>query len=85
VPHIDHIGFDDTEAAAGLALLQLQAKASDPMSQPGWVKRRVEKLEFLDTRAVRWEISVDFEVPESSGPGSAGMTSARKLAWPRSG
>ena len=51
---------------AGLALLQLQAKASDPMSQPSWVKRRVEKLEFLDTRAVRWEISVDFEVPENA-------------------
>ncbi|HET7014963.1 MAG TPA: hypothetical protein VFI65_13695 [Streptosporangiaceae bacterium] len=61
MPHIDH-----AEAAAGLALLQLQAKASDPMSQPSWVKRRVEKLEFLDTRAVRWEISVDFEVPESA-------------------
>src|SRR5262249_55888629 len=54
------------EAAAGLGLLQLQAKASDPMSQPGWIKRRVEKLEFLDTRAVRWEISVDFEVPENA-------------------
>ena len=58
--------FDQAEAAAGLGLLQLQANASDPMSQPGWVKRRVEKLEFLDTRAVRWEISVDFEVPENA-------------------
>jgi hypothetical protein len=58
--------FDQAEAAAGLALLQLQAKASDPMSQPSWVKRRVEKLEFLDTRAVRWEISVDFEIPENA-------------------
>jgi hypothetical protein len=61
LPAIPH--FDQDEAAAGLGLLQLQAKASDPMSQPSWVKRRVEKLEFLDTRAVRWEISVDFEVP----------------------
>ncbi len=58
--------FDQAEAAAGLGLLQLQAKASDPVSQPGWIKRRVEKLEFLDTRAVRWEISVDFEVPENA-------------------
>ena len=63
-PAIPH--FDQDEAVAGLGLLQLQAKASDPMSQPSWVKRRVEKLEFLDTRAVRWEISVDFEVPEDA-------------------
>lgn len=64
VPAIPH--FDTDEAVAGLGLLQLQAKASDPMSQPSWVKRRVEKLEFLDTRAVRWEISVDFEVPQDA-------------------
>ena len=36
--------------------------------------RRVHKLEFLDTRAVRWRMSVDFDVPadapvlEGSGP-----------------
>jgi hypothetical protein len=46
----------------GLALLALQAQAADRRVL-GWVKRRVEQLEILDTRAVRWRVSVDFEVP----------------------
>ncbi len=50
----------------GLALLQMQAKAADPDSQPGWVHRRVQQLEFLDTRAVRWRVSVDFVVPANA-------------------
>jgi hypothetical protein len=55
--------FDPQAARTGLALLQIQARASDPKFQPGWVNRRVQQLEFLDTRAVRWRVSVDFEVP----------------------
>lgn len=58
--------FNTREARVGLALLDLQARASDPMSQPGWVSRRVAKLEFVDTRAVRWRVSVDFVVPEDA-------------------
>src|SRR5580658_2516404 len=59
-------GFDPRAARTGLALLQLQATASDPLSQPGWVYRRVQQLEFLDTRAVRWRVSVDFVVPQDA-------------------
>jgi hypothetical protein len=48
----------------GATLLRLQAEATDP-SRPesNWVNRRVECLEFLDTRAVRRHVSVDFDVP----------------------
>jgi len=48
----------------GLALLELLAEAAD--SQSPWVNRRVAQLEFLDTRAVRWLISVDFTVHETA-------------------
>jgi hypothetical protein len=48
----------------GLALLELLAEAAD--SQSPWVNRRVAQLEFLDTRAVRWLISVDFTVNETA-------------------
>lgn len=58
--------FDPQAARTGLALLQIQARASDPKFQPGWVNRRVQQLEFLDTRAVRWRVSVDFEVPDDA-------------------
>src|ERR1700691_4805407 len=58
--------FDSGAARTGLALLQIQARASDPALQPGWVYRRVQQLEFLDTRAVRWRISIDFEVPQDA-------------------
>jgi hypothetical protein len=48
----------------GATLLRLQAQAADPsMPEFNWVNRRVECLEFLDTRAVRRYISVDFNVP----------------------
>jgi hypothetical protein len=50
----------------GLAILQLLADAADSPPQSRWVHRRVAQLEFLDTRAVRWRISVDFSVPESA-------------------
>jgi hypothetical protein len=58
--------FDLKAARVGLALLQLQARASDPQSQPGWVNRRVEQLEFLDIRAVCWRVSIDFVVPQEA-------------------
>ncbi len=58
--------FDPQAARRGLALLQMQARAADPQSQPGWVHRRVQQLEFLDTRAVRWRVSVDFVVPQGA-------------------
>ena len=57
--------FDREAASIGMALLRLQARASDPQRQPGWVNRRVDQLEFLDTRAVRWQVSIDFNVPEA--------------------
>ena len=50
----------------GMGLLSLQAEASNEHASPGWVKRRVQRLEFLDTRAVRWRISVDYVVPEDA-------------------
>jgi hypothetical protein len=53
------------DARTGLALLMLLAEAADPHAQD-WVNRRVEQLEFLDTRAVRWQVSVDFFVPENA-------------------
>jgi hypothetical protein len=52
-------------ARKGLALLRLMAEAADKQS-PDWVKRRVEQLEFLDERAVRWRVSIDFVVPETA-------------------
>jgi hypothetical protein len=56
----------DTQAVdRGLTLWQLQAEAAEP-GKPSWVRRRVEQLEFLDTRAVRWRTSVDFIVPDSA-------------------
>ena len=58
--------FDLQAASVGMALIWLQARASDPQLQPGWVNRRVEQLEFLDTRAVRWKVSIDFIVPEGA-------------------
>lgn len=56
--------FDPWAASVGVALLRLQARASAPRWQPSWVNRRVEQLEFLDTRAVRWRVSIDFNVPD---------------------
>ena len=58
--------FDPEAALIGIALLQLQAAASAPEQQPGWVNRRVDQLEFIDTRAVRWQVSIDFNVPEGA-------------------
>jgi hypothetical protein len=55
----------DQAARKGLALLRLMAEAADRKT-PDWVNRRVEQLEFLDERAVRWRVSVDFDVPESA-------------------
>ena len=56
-----------TEDAArtGLQLLRLMAEAAD-LGAKDWVNRRVEQLEFLDTRAVRWRVSVDFDVPDGA-------------------
>lgn len=69
----------------GLALLELLAEADD--SQSPWINRRVAKLEFLDTRAVRWLISVDFTVTETAP--LMGSSPARRLMpitrWRKSG
>ncbi|HWF79309.1 MAG TPA: hypothetical protein VN695_01920, partial [Streptosporangiaceae bacterium] len=40
----DERRFDSQAARVGLALLQIQARASDPKSQPGWVNRRVQQI-----------------------------------------
>jgi hypothetical protein len=53
---------EQRDALTGVRLLRLMAEAADPRG-PRWVHRRVHKLEFLDTRAVRWRMSVDFDVP----------------------
>jgi hypothetical protein len=50
------------EAQTGLTLLWLLAQAADRETL-NWVNRRVEQLEFLDTRAVRWRVSIDFTIP----------------------
>jgi hypothetical protein len=56
---------DDRETRVGLALLLLQAtpSAREAEGASDWVKRRVEQLTFLDTRAVRRRVSIDFTVP----------------------
>lgn len=56
---------DRADVDSGLVLLALQAQAADNRA-PGWIKRRVEQLEFLDTRAVRWRVSIDFEIPHEA-------------------
>lgn len=55
-------GVATHEARTGLTLLWLLAQAAD-RETPDWVNRRVEQLEFLDTRAVRWRVSIDFTIP----------------------
>ena len=57
--------MDQHAVDQGLTLWELQAEAADP-GKASWIKRRVEQLEFLDTRAVRWRTSVDFIVPDSA-------------------
>ncbi len=64
----------------GLKLLELQADAAKPEAapgKPGWVNRRVEQLEFLDTRAVRWRASIDFVVP----PGAPEVRLGSRNFW----
>ncbi len=58
--------YDSDLAVLGMGLLRLQAKASAPEVLASWIKRRVQRLEFLDTRAVRWRVSVDFVVPDDA-------------------
>jgi hypothetical protein len=55
----------DPAAQDGLAFLRLLAEAADPKAKD-WVNRRVQQLEFLDTRAVQWRVSVDFIVPDDA-------------------
>lgn len=58
--------FDRGLAEIGAGLLTLRVLASSEEEQPSWIKRRVQRLEFLDARAVRWWISVDFVVPDEA-------------------
>jgi hypothetical protein len=69
---------ETTEDAActGLELLRLLAEAAD-LGAKDWVNRRVEQLEFLDTRAVRWRVSVDFDVPAGAPTTVVGGTKFR--------
>lgn len=65
------------KAARGLVLLRLMAEAADPDRERArgsmhWVNRRVEQLEFLDQRAVRWRVSVDFVLPDIAPVTSVG-------------
>src|SRR5690349_19911099 len=53
------------ETRIGRALLRLRADAA-ATEKLNWVNRRVEHLEFLDTRATCWRISVDFNVPATA-------------------
>jgi hypothetical protein len=68
----------EQSARKGLALLRLMAEAAD-RETPDWVSRRVEQLEFLDERAVRWRVSVDFEVPETAPVIEVGGRSLRLI------
>ena len=67
-------GVATKEARTGLTLLWLLAQAAD-RETPDWVNRRVEQLEFLDTRAVRWRVSIDFTIP----PGAPVVQDGRRL------
>jgi hypothetical protein len=58
--------FDRDLAEIGAGLLTLRVLASSEEEQPSWIKRRVQRLEFLDSTAVRWWISVDFVVPDEA-------------------
>jgi hypothetical protein len=55
----------DGPARVGVALLRLQAEVSYSRGV-SWVHRRIDQLKFLDTRAVRWRVSVDFDVPATA-------------------
>jgi hypothetical protein len=57
--------IEEKSAGEGLALLRLLEGPVAPRA-PDWINRRVEQLEFLDTRAIRWRISVDFVIPEAA-------------------
>jgi hypothetical protein len=61
LPKADRVS---AETRMGMTLLRLQAAATASRPDaPSWVHRRIESLEFLDTRAIRRRISVDFDVP----------------------
>jgi hypothetical protein len=72
---------DDTETRVGLALLLLQAtpSAREAEGASDWVKRRVEQLTFLDTRAVRRRVSIDFTVPGAAPAVELGEKSLRLI------
>jgi hypothetical protein len=46
----------------GRSLLLVRAQASGA-EETRWVHRRVQQVEFLDAQAVRWRMSLDFDVP----------------------
>jgi hypothetical protein len=48
--------------AIGRSLLLVRAQASGA-EETRWVHRRVQQVEFLDVQAVRWRMSLDFDVP----------------------
>ena len=60
--HQDH---DNLEV--GLILLTVHAQAAGP-AEGSWVNRRIDQLEFLGSGAVRWNSSIDFNVPKSAPP-----------------
>jgi hypothetical protein len=69
---------DTTAQDRGMKLLELLAEAAPPEDgKTGWVNRRVEQLEFLDTRAVRWRRSIDFVVPPDAPEVQIGAEDAR--------
>ena len=62
----------------GMKLLELLAEAAAPEDgKPSWVNRRIEQVEFLDTRAVRWRTSIDFVVPPDAPEVQIGAEDAR--------
>jgi hypothetical protein len=58
-PRAYELDTDQATAGAGLALLLLRAN-------PDWIHRRAEQLEFVDTRAVRWRVRIDFFTPDTA-------------------
>jgi hypothetical protein len=67
-----------TAVPGGSSLLRLYLEASLPGSE-SWVQRRVVQLQFLDERAVRWRVSIDFIVPDAAPTVTLGGVSYRLI------
>jgi hypothetical protein len=64
----------DRDAAARIGISLLRARA-----ETDWIHRRMQQLEFIDTQAVRWRVSVECFIPDSAPAVSVGRERLRLI------